>query len=224
MTKKLWEPKRKCPKAIPRHLQNHVERSRILKCSVKPYVTRPSTKCYFNEFLSIRILTHDRINQRLWAFGVPWSPNFVLGLPPKSGFWKQSKWAWNMIHSMPCKNPSRFYIHLAFTCCSVNPSSVVWSELGPAPPFPPMRVLEVKWSWALSLVCEVALRATSHMSQEPWPCNGEDPWLSFKGHTMGVGIAVLCSHGPSSIVWSENGPCCGTIVCFVGGKRGENLI
>ena len=33
----------------------------------------------------------------------------------------------------------------------------VWSELGPAPPFPPMRVLEVQWSRALSLACEVAL-------------------------------------------------------------------
>ena len=31
----------------------------------------------------------------------------------------------------------------------------------------------------------IGLRATSHMSQEPWPCNGEDPWLSSKGHTMG---------------------------------------
>ena len=26
---------------------------------------------------------------------------------------------------------------------------------GLAPPFPPMRVLEVYWSWALGLVCEV---------------------------------------------------------------------
>ena len=62
------------------------------------------------------------------------------------------------------------------------------------------------------------------MSQEPWPCNGEDPWLSSKGRTMGVGKAVLCSHRPSSIVWSENGPCCRTIVYFVGGKRGEDLV
>ena len=55
---------------------------------------------------------------------------------------------------MPCRNPYRLYIPLAF----VGPSSVVvWSELGPAPPFPPMGVLEVYWSWALSLVCEVAL-------------------------------------------------------------------
>jgi hypothetical protein len=65
------------------------------------------------------------------------------------------------------------------------------------------------------------LRATSHMSQEHWPCNGEDPWLSSKGRTMGVGKALLCSHGPSSIVWSENGPCCGTITYFVGGKEGR---
>jgi hypothetical protein len=66
------------------------------------------------------------------------------------------------------------------------------------------------------------VRATSHMSQEPWPCNGEDPWLSSKGRTMSVGKAVIGSLGPSSIVWSENGPCCGTIAYFVGRKkRGE---
>jgi hypothetical protein len=59
------------------------------------------------------------------------------------------------------------------------------------------------------------------MSQEPWPCSGEDPWLSAKVRTMGVGKALLCSHMPSSIVWSENGPFCGTIACFVGGKREE---
>ena len=37
-------------------------------------------------------------------------------------------------------------------------SSAVSSKLGPALPFPPMRVLEVYWSRALSLMCEVALR------------------------------------------------------------------
>jgi hypothetical protein len=61
-----------------------------------------------------------------------------------------------MIQFMPCKNPCRLYIHLAFTY-SLGPSSVVWRELGPAPPFPPMRVLEGQWSRALSLMCEVAL-------------------------------------------------------------------
>ena len=43
---------------------------------------------------------------------------------------------------MPCKNPCRLYVHLAFTY-SIGPSSVVWSELGPAPPFPPMSVWSV---------------------------------------------------------------------------------
>ena len=52
------------------------------------------------------VLTHDsnRINQRLWVFGVPWSPGFVWGLPPRGGLWKQSKWPWNMLQSV---NPSR---------------------------------------------------------------------------------------------------------------------
>jgi hypothetical protein len=41
-----------------------------------------------------------------------------------------------------------------------------------------------------------------------------------KAISMGVGKSILCSHRPSSIVWSENGPCCGTIAYFVGGKKG----
>ena len=57
---------------------------------------------------------------------------------------------------MPCRKPCRLYIRLAFTY-SVGPLSVVRSELEPAPAFPPMRVLEVQWSRALSLACEVAL-------------------------------------------------------------------
>ena len=57
---------------------------------------------------------------------------------------------------MPYRNPCIFYTHLAFSY-SVGPASVVWSELGPAPPFPPMRVQEVQWSRALSLMCELAL-------------------------------------------------------------------
>ena len=60
MTMKLWEPKRKCPKAVPTHLQSRVVWSGTLKCSAKSYVTAPSTKLYFNEFLFMRILTHDK--------------------------------------------------------------------------------------------------------------------------------------------------------------------
>ena len=43
------------------HLQNHVLWSRTLKCTVKSYVTAPSTKCYFNEFLTMQVLTHEKI-------------------------------------------------------------------------------------------------------------------------------------------------------------------
>ena len=43
---------KKCPKVVPRHFQNHVMWSHALKyCSVKSNVSRPSTKCYFKEFL-----------------------------------------------------------------------------------------------------------------------------------------------------------------------------
>jgi hypothetical protein len=52
---------KKVSKAVPRHLQHHVVLSRTLKCSVKPYVTGLSTKCYFNESLLIHVLAHDKI-------------------------------------------------------------------------------------------------------------------------------------------------------------------
>ena len=60
LTMKLWEPKKNCPKAIPSHLQNHVLWSRTLKCNVKSYVNVLSTKCYFNAFIFMQVLT-DKI-------------------------------------------------------------------------------------------------------------------------------------------------------------------
>jgi hypothetical protein len=71
--------------------------------------------------------------------------------------------------------------------------------------------------------CEAPLRVISHMSQEPWPCNGEDPWPSSKGRIMGVGKVVLCSHGPSSTMWSDNGPYCGTIAYFLLAEKEERI-
>ena len=50
----LWEPKRKCSKVLPTHLQNHAVWSRTLWCNVKPYVTGPSTKCFSTNFYSCR--------------------------------------------------------------------------------------------------------------------------------------------------------------------------
>ena len=87
---RLWEPKRKCPKAVPRHIHNHVVWSRTLECSVWSYVTGPSTKCYFGEILFIWVshTWYNRMNQRLWAFGVLWSPGFVSGLLSRGGFRK----------------------------------------------------------------------------------------------------------------------------------------
>jgi hypothetical protein len=81
---------------------------------------------------------------------------FVLSLPPKDDSWKWFMWSWNMTHMISCRNSCILYIHLAFTY-SIGPSTVVWIKLGPALPFPPMKVLEVLWSRALSLVCELAL-------------------------------------------------------------------
>ena len=67
---------------------------------------------------------------------------------------------------MPRRNPCRLDIHLAFTYF-VGPSRIVWSERGPAPPLPLMRVCEVYWSHALSLVCETALKWLVFFNKAP---------------------------------------------------------
>ena len=46
--------KKKCPEAGPRYLPHHVGWLWILECSLKSYVTGPSAKCDFNEFLFTR--------------------------------------------------------------------------------------------------------------------------------------------------------------------------
>ena len=149
MSMKLWEPK-------------EVSKSR-LKTLPKSWIVVTGPQVYgeaicdqaLNQMLFQSIYVHAasshmiKSNKSMLArFSVAWSPSFVSDLPPRGGFWKYSKWASHMIHSMPYKNPRRFYINIAFTY-SVGPSSVVWSELGPTPPFPPMRVPQVQWSQPL---------------------------------------------------------------------------
>ena len=140
----IVSPKQKCPEVVPRHIQNHVW-SRILKCNAKSYMTRPSTKCYFNEFLFMQVLTHDKIDKptvvSVWSAMISW---FCVR-PTTSKKWFLKTIQVTMKHDplVPCRNPRRLYIHVALTY-SGGPSIVrVWSESGPAPLFPPMRVLEV---------------------------------------------------------------------------------
>ena len=113
VTMKLWEPNRKCPKAVPTHLHNHVVLSRALKCSVKPFVTGRSTKCYFNEFLFIRSLRMIKENKpTVVSVRSVMVLRFCIGLPPRS-----SKWVWN---NNPSEHETWFIrchvgIHVDFT-------------------------------------------------------------------------------------------------------------
>ena len=109
-----------------------------------------------------------------WSAIVSW---FCVTFTSKKWFQKQSKWPWNMIHLMTFRNPCRLCIHLAFTYF-IRPSS----ELGPAPPYPPMRVLEVQWLHALSHVWEMANR-----------------WSSFTSNSIALGRGLGCSTNIHSI-------------------------
>ena len=64
-------------------------RSRALKCSVKPYVTGLSTKCYFNEFFvhagSLHVIKCKESIVVRFRSGHGLS-GFVLGLFPRGGF------------------------------------------------------------------------------------------------------------------------------------------
>ena len=83
-------------------------------------------------------------------------PKFALGPPLGGRFDETYGRPWNLIHSPPCKTSCRLFIHEVF----FRPLGLhvrVWSELGRSPPFRPIRALRLQWSWAFSLVCEVAL-------------------------------------------------------------------
>ena len=67
------------------------------------------------------------------------------------------------------------------------------------------------------------VRATSHMSQWPWPWNGEGPWLLSNSGTMGIGLSILCGDSSSNIVWNKNGLCWGNVAYFISGKRRATL-
>jgi hypothetical protein len=90
MTMKLWEPERKCPKAVPTYLQNPLVRSHTLKCSVT-ICDRALNQMLFQWISNMRVLTHDKIEQTNGceiSECVPGFPSLVLGHPPRGGFWK----------------------------------------------------------------------------------------------------------------------------------------
>ena len=62
----------------------------------------------------------------------------------------------NIIHSMPCRNPSRIYIHSNFLGL-LSPQALVWGEVGWSWHFPPMWDFRFQWSMALKLQCKVPL-------------------------------------------------------------------
>jgi hypothetical protein len=83
------------------------------------------------------------------------------------------------------KSMKTYNIHLAFTY-SIDPSSAMWSKLVRALPFPPMRVVEVQWSCALSLMCECGPSSGSLRVwvQETWgpkhsPLNVCSFWIQY---------------------------------------------
>ena len=60
---KIVRAQKKVSKGRPTHLQHHAVWSRILTCSVKSYVTMPSTNQIFIKIIFMRVLAHDRIEQ-----------------------------------------------------------------------------------------------------------------------------------------------------------------
>jgi hypothetical protein len=62
----------------------------------------------------------------------------------------------NNIYTMSCRNPSRFFIYDNIFG-SLGLYLLVWSELGQSQPFSSMIDLIMQWSWAFTLVCQVAI-------------------------------------------------------------------
>ena len=141
-----------------------------------------------NQMLFQWISTHagphtwqNRINQWRWVFRVPWSPDFVIGLPSRVVFeyspsdhetW--SIWCYVGIHV-------DFTTILHSHTHSIDPSSVVWSELGAGSAFP---TNESAWS-------AIVMGSQSHVWSGPKsPCAN----LNSSGYTS----RKLCKKEPQS--------------------------
>ena len=83
-------------------------------------------------------------------------PKFAPGPPLGGRPDVNSGRPWNPIHSPPCRTTCKLFNHELFFG-SLGIHLRVWNELGQSPPFWPMRTLRLQWSWAFSLVCEVAV-------------------------------------------------------------------
>ena len=136
---------------------------------------------------------------------MPWSPD---GLPPKDGF--KNKPSDHETRSIRChvgKDPCGLFTHILhhLHTHSVGPSSVTVrrSKLGPAPPFPPMRVLGVRWSRALSLMALnhlllLLLRLNDYLSATAKCLRGTTPLPSYDLIKLPCALSVLnCQNMPT---------------------------
>ena len=92
-------------------------------------------------------------------------PKFVSGPPLGGRLDENSGRPWKLTHTPPCRTPCKLFIHEVFYG-SLGLHLRVCNELGRSSPFRPMTTLRLQWSWAFSLVCEVALRAGLHYAWE----------------------------------------------------------
>ena len=129
---------KKCTKPVSWHFQNHILWTRTLKCGVKSYVTGPSTECYsFQHMIKYNKSSFVRFHNAMISPGV--ALGYLQEVVPGNKLSDHNPNPFNAIRiDFTCILPSQIY--------SVGPSSIVWSgELGPALPYPPMRLLEVIW-------------------------------------------------------------------------------
>ena len=72
-----------------------------------------------------------------------------------------------------------------------DPQAMCEGELGPAPPFPPMRVLEVQWTRALSLLYTLLLEGCSSLGSPTPTVLRVDKGVPFPVRNCGFHIKGL---------------------------------
>ena len=157
---KLWEPKRKRPKAVPTHLQNRVVWSWTLTSRVvwsqmlSQWVSIPTSPRTWSK----------RIKQRLWALTVPRSSKSCVRPTLQEVVFENSPRD-HETRSTRC----HVGIHVEFT-------SIVHSRMVPQAQCEANWTSSAsstnerawsQWSWALSLVCEVALDQSQSWHEHP---------------------------------------------------------
>ena len=169
-------------------------------CSSRKRQRPMAKKCCYNKiwmkyfFLGRRGWRQEKTREWSNLILFPFKTAFFWHILKKISTFTFGAWSFLLVHLWftPSEEPKGFVKLIFFI--KIKP----WkSDHGERP----SSMVQVHGPW-----CKLALRGTSHTSQEPWPWNCESPNESVQGASQDTSKIMLCGHIPSSVVRSHLRP------------------